>query len=339
MLGYALRFGILGAIGFVLSACASSSTTVDARSGLSFDRGDEWRGDGISYGPYREGQAPGGAQPSREELREDLLILEQHFSMIRMYGSRGVTAVTCELIREMDLDLKIMVGAWVETERVYDEAGNVISVNFAAVARNDSEVMGAIELANAYPDVVMAVNIGNESQVFWSGHRLRAERLLEFLERAQAATDVPVTTADDYNFWNKPESQAVAAACDFIVLHAYAMWNSQPYDNAIAWTNEQVDAIQALHPDHLIVLGETGWATQKHTEGEQATLIIAPANETLQAGFYADFTAWAAARRLPYFYFSAFDEPWKGGDHPNEVEKHWGLFRVDRTPKPAIQGR
>ena len=34
--------------------------------------------------------------------------------------------------------------------------------------------------------------------------------------------------------------------------------------------------------------------------------------------------------------FEAFDENWKGGDHPAEVEKHWGLFRADRTPKAAM---
>jgi len=40
--------------------------------------------------------------------------------------------------------------------------------------------------------------------------------------------------------------------------------------------------------------------------------------------------------RIPTFYFEAFDENWKGGDHPDEVEKHWGVFRADRTPKAAV---
>ena len=32
-----------------------------------------------------------------------------------------------------------------------------------------------------------------------------------------------------------------------------------------------------------------------------------------------------------------FDEPWKGSDDPNEPEKHWGLYTVDRQPKRAMQ--
>jgi exo-beta-1,3-glucanase (GH17 family) len=39
------------------------------------------------------------------------------------------------------------------------------------------------------------------------------------------------------------------------------------------------------------------------------------------------------------FFFEAFDEKWKGGTNPAEVEKHWGLFRADRSPKAAMQGK
>jgi exo-beta-1,3-glucanase (GH17 family) len=38
-----------------------------------------------------------------------------------------------------------------------------------------------------------------------------------------------------------------------------------------------------------------------------------------------------------FFFFEAFDEPWKGD--PGEVlgaEKHWGVFRVDRTAKRVM---
>ena len=37
------------------------------------------------------------------------------------------------------------------------------------------------------------------------------------------------------------------------------------------------------------------------------------------------------------FFFEAFDEKWKGGEHPNEVEKHWGLIYSDRTPKHNLE--
>ena len=37
------------------------------------------------------------------------------------------------------------------------------------------------------------------------------------------------------------------------------------------------------------------------------------------------------------FFFEAFDEPWKGDPNfPLGAEKHWGLFKVDRTPKQVV---
>ena len=34
------------------------------------------------------------------------------------------------------------------------------------------------------------------------------------------------------------------------------------------------------------------------------------------------------------FFFEAFDEDWKGNpDNPLVAEKHWGLYKINRTPK------
>jgi exo-beta-1,3-glucanase (GH17 family) len=84
------------------------------------------------------------------------------------------------------------------------------------------------------------------------------------------------------------------------------------------------------------VLGETGWATKVHDQGEQAELIKGKAGEAEQNAFYKEVRQWAEKQQLTVFFFEAFDENWKGGEHPNEVEKHWGLFRADRSPKAAI---
>ena len=47
--------------------------------------------------------------------------------------------------------------------------------------------------------------------------------------------------------------------------------------------------------------------------------------------------AWAEKEQVLVYYFEAFDENWKGSDDPLEPEKHWGLYRADRTPKLALQ--
>ena len=41
---------------------------------------------------------------------------------------------------------------------------------------------------------------------------------------------------------------------------------------------------------------------------------------------------------VTFFFFEAFDENWKGDpNNPLGAEKHWGLFKVDRTPKLLMQ--
>ncbi|MBK7190296.1 MAG: hypothetical protein IPH86_16895 [bacterium] len=160
--------------------------------------------------------------------------------------------------------------------------------------------------------------------------------LLAALRLAHASVQVPVTTADDFNFWNKPESAAVAAEVDFITLHAHPLWNGRQLEEALPWLRAQLDEVAALHPDRTVVIGETGWATQRHTEGEQATLMKGRLGEAEQKLFHDEVRAWAAEARVTVFFFEAFDENWKGGAHPDEVEKHWGLWRADRTPKAAL---
>ena len=277
---------------------------------------------GIAYGPYRTGQHPAGPHPDRAELAEDLRLLAAHWNLLRVYGSGGPTETMLEVIRDEDLPLRVVLGAWIDPD---------------AEADNLAEVNAAIRLAQAHPRAVVAVNVGNETQVSWSGHRSDPDRLIHHLRRVRSAVPQPVTTADDYSFWNKPESRAIAREIDFILLHAHPLWNGKTLDEAVPWTASTLAAIQAIHPTLPIVLGETGWATEHNPDGAEGPHIKASTGTAEQARFYEAFTTWAEAEQQPYLFFSAFDEPWKGSEHPHEVEKHWGLYREDRTPKPAMQ--
>jgi len=290
---------------------------------LAVSNGEDGFFRGISYGPFRQGQAPGGPNPSREQITEDLELLAPDWDAIRVYSSRHPTDTILSVIEEKDLPLKVMLGAWIAPD---------------APDENAAEVAEAVRLANAHPGVVAAVSVGNESQVDWSGHRSSPLVLEAALRVVRGAIAQPVSTADDYNFWNKPHSHDIADEVDFLVLHAYAMWNGRSLDDAVSWTADTVAAIKAEHPSLDIVIGETGWATGLNPEGDEVKHILAPAGEAEQARFYAEFMGWTAEARQPFFYFEAFDEPWKGSADPREVEKHWGLYWVDRTPKSALSG-
>ncbi len=286
-----------------------------------------FRARGISYGPYRRGQSPQtGVGPTKSQILEDLQILKKdRWQMIRTYGTEPFARRVCEVIREEKLELKLMLGAWIATEK--NDAKQK--------SANQDQVDCAIELANEFPDVVAAVSVGNETQVFWSFHKVELPTLIRYVRNIRNQIKQPVTVADDFKYWTTDESKRLADELDFIVTHAYAMWLGEQLPDAVSWTEKQYKRVQKKHPSHLVVIGECGWATQKANHGEQAKLIKGKPGAAEQTKFLLAFIEWADKNRVPYFYFEAFDEPWKGGDDPAEVEKHWGIYREDRTAKPA----
>lgn len=323
MIGIVRTMAILMIAALLLTGCGGGPAADEPGSRtLRWERGGRWIGNAVCYGPHRDGQRPGGPGPGAGKIREDLLLMQPWWSLLRNYGADEASATTLKVIRTDKLPMRVMLGVWIAP----DDA-----------AANHGQIQRAIELAAEYRDIVVAVCVGNETQVEWSAHRSSLDSLITYVKTVRANVTQPVTVADDYNFWNKPESARLAPELDFLTVHAHPMWNGKQLDEALPWLQETLASIRALHPDARLVLGETGWATSVHTEGEQARLIKGSPGEAEQKLLFEAVRAWAAEARQPVFWFEAFDENWKGGDHPDEVEKHWGVFRADRSPKKTVR--
>ena len=294
-----------------------------------------WIGKAISYGCYREGQAPGIKGPSESEILQDLEIILNHWNMIRVYGSNEDSEGILKVIRKNNLPIKVMLGVWLENETKIPRRKS----------ENIKQVLSAIRLGNEYSDIISAINVGNETQVFWSGHRMETTNLIHYLRIVRNHTSVPITTADDYNFWNKPISKSVAAEVDFIVVHIYPLWNGQKLENSIEWmSNIFFNEIKKFHSEKMLVLGEIGWATDYDLsltgEGEQGSLIKGEVSIAAQENFLFKLSEWIDKNKVTTFLFEAFDEPWKGGGNESssrEIEKHWGVFYENRMPKESFR--
>lgn len=289
-----------------------------------------WIGEAVSYGCYRNGQAPGVKGPSEAEIEEDLQIILSHWNLIRIYGSDDDAAKILSVIRRKHLPVKVMLGVWLENETGLPERrGNI------------AQALKGVNLARKYPDLIAAVCVGNETQVNWSAHRMDMQDLIRYIRLVRNNTSVPVTTADDYSFWITRESRAVADEIDFIVTHLYSMWNGITLENAIQWMDRIFfQEVMPMHPDKAAIIGEAGWATkynvQKTGPGEQASLIRGEVDMAAQEYYLLNLHNWIIKNRVTTFLFEAFDEPWKGGgdnSEPDEVEKHWGVFYENRQPK------
>ncbi|MFI5336283.1 MAG: glycosyl hydrolase family 17 protein [Opitutales bacterium] len=321
-----------GLAGLLLTAGAADSLPGGRRT-LPLEWNGEWIGHGVAFSPYRDGEAPDRTPPTEAEILADLRLVARYWKLIRLYELTPATGRTLALIRREHLPLHAIIGAWVTADRTPAEQ-----------AKNRAEIDGLIRLANAYPDVVLAAAIGNEACVWWSGYRTEPANIIRWAREVRTAIRQPVTSADDYNFWNKEESRAVAAELDFIIFHAYALWNSQPLEGAMAWTAARFEEAARFHPGAPIIIGETGWATRydptRTKPGEEGALMKAEVSDAAQANYLRQHYRWVREHRVPTILFEAFDENWKGGGTatpPQVVEKHWGVFDPGRKAKPAFQ--
>lgn len=90
-----------------------------------------------------------------------------------------------------------------------------------------------------------------------------------------------------------------------------------------------------MYPNQEIVITETGWTTKSNHAHAQSDI----ASEDNQKIFNSVIDKWAEKNKITYFFFEAFDEPWKGSTDPFEPEKHWGYYDVYRKPKSIKRSR
>ena len=310
------NFFALSFVAVCFLLCHACSTKESETAGPIDILRDSWPGNAICYSGYREGQNPQKfIYPSQQEITEDLKILEKNWRLIRTYGSDQHSSDILEVVRREKIKLSVMLGIWLDGEPGYEE-------------QNNQQVKTAIQLANAYQNIVCAINVGNEILASWSNHKVPEEKVIQYVKRMQDSVKVPVTVADDFSYWRERGAK-LAEVVDFVTMHTYPLWGKQDIDTAMPVTLAHYESVKTALPDKKIVIGEAGWAT--YTVGE----LHAPraGDEQKQKRYYNELMAWAKENNVIVFFFEAFDEPWKG----TGTEGHWGLFTEDRKAKPVVQ--
>jgi exo-beta-1,3-glucanase (GH17 family) len=289
----------------------------------------------ICYSGYREGQSPrDGTYPSYAQIHEDLRILAGRWKYLRLYDPGPHAETVLRVIRDQQMDFRVMLGIDLaaETSNPNCPWGGMYSHRQLAdnLASNRASITRAIELAGDYRDSVFSVSLGNEASVDWTDHLVPVPHLIAYARELKQGIAQPITFCENYVPWND-KLISLAQELDFISVHTYPVWEYKSIDEAMAYTRENYTSVLDRYPDKPVVITEAGWTTAANGRG------IDPgnANCALQAEYYEQLMEWADREKILTFVFEAFDEPWKGSDDPLEPEKHWGLFRVDRTPKPA----
>ncbi len=294
-------------------------------------------GNAICYSGYREGQSPiERVYPSYEQVKEDLLILKKNWEYLRLYDCSPHAEIVLDVIDKERLDYKVMLGLDMaaEVSNPHCPWGAEFSDEQleANLQKNNEEIDRAIALALRYPESVFSVSVGNEASVEWTDHMVPVTRLIEHVGQLKEKIDQPITFCENYVPWTY-KLEPLVEVLDFISIHTYPAWEYRTMEDALEFTMENYHSVVDHYPGKPVVITEAGWTTTSNGRG------IDPwnASEELQAQYYEKLLKWINDEKILTFVFEAFDEPWKGSPEHDEPEKHWGLFKVDRTPKLVMQ--
>lgn len=298
----------------------------------------EW-GRAVCYSGYREGQSPKTCTyPTYDQIVEDLKILDDMgFKYIRMYDPVSYAEMTCQVIRDLGVDMKMMLGPDLISE-VNNPGCPWLKTNYSEeelkqrAERNDRNIDELIRIANENSDIINVVSVGNENTPEWGANNVPIERLIQFADRLKEGTGKPVTFNEGAFEW--VHLKELAKHLDIISVHSYPLWYGNTIDEALKVNKDWYGKVKEMFPDKFVLFSEVGWATDcavftQMKEGE--------ANEENQKKYYEAFWEWTDSEKIISYMFEAFDEPWKGGNRPNEAEKNWGMFTVDRKPKLMLK--
>jgi len=294
-------------------------------------------GSAICYSGFREGQHPGGVYPGYAEIREDLMLLHGHWKYLRLFDCDPHAETVLEVIKNEGLDFQLMLSAYIGAEMnnfncpwgggVYSE--EQLDQN---CAENQRKIDHLITLANQNPDIVFSLSVGNEACVEWTDHYVPEAKVRDYVRQVRAKTNQPVTFCENYAPWLS-RLKTLAEEVDFISIHTYPVWEYKHIGESLDYTKENYYSVADKYPHKPVVITEAGWATNSNGRGIDPVNV----NESYQQTYYEMLMEWTEREHILAFFFEAFDESWKGSPEPLEPEKHWGLFKMDRTPKMALR--
>ena len=266
----------------------------------------------VSYTPFRGEQTPFNQSLviPPQQIKEDLARLKTETDCVRTYAvNQGLDQVVP--IAEK-LGLKVLLGLWIGRE----------------AKDNEIQLARGIELAKAHPATIKGIIVGNEVLL---RQEQPAATLEALLKRVKAATGLPVTYADVWEFWLRhPE---LADDVDFVTIHILPYWEDDPVpaSDGVAHIDEILRMVQAEMPGKTIYIGETGFPSA----GKQRARALPGLVE--QASFIRSFLSYAHDHGLDYNVIEAFDQPWKRALE-GTVGGYWGVFSEDRTSKFPLTG-
>lgn len=333
----------------------------------------------ISFGGYRHSSRD--TVPTIAELKEDLAILQaMGIKVLRTYNTQefGETANLLEAIKQMKdadptFEMYVMLGAWINCKDAFSANPDHTQEN---VEKNKAEIDTAVSMANAYPDIVKVIAVGNEAMVHWAasyyvepGIILKwVNYLRQLRDDKKLPVDTWITSSDNFASWGggdssyfKPELDSLIKAVDYVSMHTYPFHDS--HYNPVYWhvpaSEQLLSATQQINAamERAAMYAKTQYqSVQAYLQrigvskpihiGETGWASVdthlygtagsKAADEYKQKLYYDHMRSWTDSAGIACFFFEAFDEPWKDARNVTGAENHFGLININSEAKYAV---
>lgn len=286
---------------------------------------------GIDYTPMYT-QYPGclSYPASPNNVTRDLAVLSQLTNTVRLYGTDcNQTQLLLHSIDQLGLNgtIKVWMGVWLDNNattnarqlaQMYDIFNTHGTASFAGVIVGN-EVLFRKDMTAAQLGAVIS---GVKSNLTAMGINL------------------PVASSDLGDSWSS--NPTLATEVDILMANIHPFFAGVESDQAAAWTWDFWQSHDVALKTDLAknYISETGWPSAGGTDCGGATTCTngSVAGITGMNTYMGDWVCQALTNGTQYFWFEAFDEPWKiVYDTPGkDWEDKWGLMDVNRNLKPGV---
>ncbi|KAF2847358.1 glycoside hydrolase family 17 protein [Plenodomus tracheiphilus IPT5] len=271
------------------------------------------------------------AGPSQNNITRDMAVMSQLTNAVRLYGTDcNQTQMLIHAIDRLEIKdtMKIWLGVWLDS-------------NDTTTERQIAQTWTILDDYGC--DYFKGIIIGNE--VLYRKDLTATELLGHISDFRQNITDhkckLPVAMADLGDNWTAD----MATKVDYVMSNVHPFFAGVDAKDAAAWTwnfwQEKDVTLTANDKNIKQVIAEVGWPSSGGTSCGAADTCtegsVAGIDEMNQ--FMEDWVCPSMKNETEYFWFSAFDEPWKikYNTKGKNWEDKWGLMDIDRNLKPGVK--
>ncbi|QPG93489.1 hypothetical protein C2857_000169 [Epichloe festucae Fl1] len=271
--------------------------------------------------------------PSQNNITRDVAVLSQLTNKIRLYGTDcNQTQMVVHAIEKLRLkeSVKVWLGVWQDK-------------NATTNARQLSQMWDILDQYGADPfeGVIVANEIlfRKEMTVTQLGTVLDGVRS-NFTSKG---IKLPVASSDLGDDWTAD----LAAKSDYVMANIHPFFAGKSADIAASWTysfwtGKDKQFWKADNAKNII--SETGWPSAGGKNCGESPVCTSSTSGSVASidgmnTFMKNWVCEALANGTNYFWFEAFDEPWKirFNEKDKEWEDKWGLMDVNRQLKPGVK--